>query len=128
MGDETELYEGEIKDILLSVLVDACKNVPAGSRRADVINDIIRKNGYQHLAEKLEKRIKELFRGYKTMNGAMRQELQAMDFTITEDGSHYKLTYHGDPRYDDCDGQKRQRLERREEYCSADHKGYAVKA
>ena len=99
MGDETELYEGEIKDILLSVLVDACKNVPAGSRRADVIDDIIRKNGYQHLAEKLEKRIKELFRGYKTMNGAMRQELQAMDFTITEDGSHYKLTYHGDPRY-----------------------------
>ena len=99
MGDETELYEGEIKDILLSILVDACKNVPAGSRRADVIDDIIRKNGYQHLAEKLEKRIKELFRGYKTMNGAMRQELQAMDFTITEDGSHYKLTYHGDPRY-----------------------------
>ena len=98
MGDEIELYEGEIKDILFSELVDACKNVPTGSRRADVINDIIRKNGYQHLAEKLEKRIKELFRGYKSMNGAMRQELHAMGFAITEDGSHYKLTYHNDPR------------------------------
>ena len=29
----------------------------------------------------------------------MRQELLNLGFEITEIGKHYKLTYHGDPRY-----------------------------
>ena len=43
--------------------------------------------------------MKALFKGYKNLTGAMRQELQSLGFEITEAGKHYKLTYRGDQRY-----------------------------
>ena len=33
------------------------------------------------------------------MTSEIRQELLNMGITITDDGKHYKLTYHGDDRY-----------------------------
>ncbi len=40
-----------------------------------------------------------MFKGYRNMSSAMRQELEAMGMVITQDGSHYKLKYYGDERY-----------------------------
>ena len=99
MGDEAELYDGEIKDIILSVIAEARKGSLKDSRRADIFNDIINANGYKGYSAERIKRIKELFKGYKTMSGAMRKELEAMGMEITEDGIHYKVKYYGDDRY-----------------------------
>ena len=99
MGDEHDLYEGEIKDIVQSVLLEARRNMPAGSRRADILGDILNANGYKGLSAERIKRIKELFKGYKNMSSAMRKELEAMGMEITEDGIHYKVRYYGDDRY-----------------------------
>ncbi len=99
MGDETDLYDGEIKDIIQSVLIEGRRNAPNDSRRADILDDIIRTNGYKGISTERIKRIKELFKGYKTMSGAMRRELEGMGMEITEDGIHYKVKYYGDDRY-----------------------------
>ena len=56
-------------------------------------------NEYQHLSEKRKQRVKAMFKGYKNLSGAMRQELLELGMTITDDGKHYKLTYKDDPRY-----------------------------
>ena len=99
MGDEHDLYDGEIKDIIQSVLLEARRNMPADSRRADILDDILNSNGYKGFTAERIKRIKELFKGYKTMSSAMRKELEAMGMEITEDGIHYKVKYYGDDRY-----------------------------
>ena len=91
--------DGYFEDIIQSVLLEARRNMPSDSRRADILDDILNSNGYKgFLAERI-KRIKELFKGYKTMSSAMRKELEAMGMEITEDGIHYKVKYYGDDRY-----------------------------
>ena len=51
------------------------------------------------LSDERKQRVKNLFKGYKTLTGAMKQELISLGFEISDDGRHYKITYQGDPRY-----------------------------
>lgn len=44
LGDEFEFYPGEIKELILSVLEDTIPNLLQGSRRYDVVNDIVQNN------------------------------------------------------------------------------------
>ena len=97
-GQEKEFYPDEIREIILSELETSLGN-RQGSRRADVIRDIIENNNYRHLQSARAQRLKTLLNDYKSLSGPMRQELIEMGFEITEDGKHYKLTYFGDDRY-----------------------------
>lgn len=99
MGDESEFYQGEIKDLVLSVLSDALPNVPQKSRRADVVRDILQNNSYQKESEQRENKVKRLLRDYSGISGKLRQELEDLGFVIAEDHKHYKITYFGDERY-----------------------------
>ena len=99
LGSEEEFFYGEIRELLLSTLSDSLKNIKPRSRRSDVIHDILHSNEYTHLYEQNHKEIKTLLKGYRTMNGPLRQKLTDLGFVITEEGKHYKLTYYGDDRY-----------------------------
>ena len=98
-GDEEDFYPEEVKDMVLGVLADALNNTEKGTRLYDVLEDILENNPYQHLSDERKQRVKNLFKGYKTLTGAMRQELMSLGFEISDDGKHYKITYQGDPRY-----------------------------
>ena len=99
IGDEEEFYQGEIRDMVLCALDEALNATEKATRKSDVLEDILDNNPYYHLADDRKQRVKALFKGYKNLTGAMRQELQSLGFEITEAGKHYKLTYRGDPRY-----------------------------
>lgn len=99
MGYESEFYPGEIKDLLLAVLSDAESQIRTGSRRRDVVQDIIRNNDYQKLSAKKAEEIKRLLKNYSGMTKKLSQELEKMGFEITDEGKHYKITYYGDGRY-----------------------------
>ena len=98
-GDEDEFYNGEIRDMVLGALDEALTATEKATRKADVLEDILENNPYHHLSEDRKQRIKALFKGYKNLTGAMRQELLSLGFEITETGKHYKITYKGDQRY-----------------------------
>lgn len=98
-GDEEDFYPEEVKDMVLGVLADALNNTEKGTRLYDVLEDILENNPYQHLSDERKQRVKNLFKGYKTLTGAMKQELISLGFEISDDGKHYKITYQGDPRY-----------------------------
>lgn len=98
-GKEADLYPGEIKDLLLRILSEQRKGTKDGTRRAHIIDDIIGSNEYIAESERLEKMTKDLLVGYKTMSGTTRQGFKELGFEISEDGAHYKATYHGDGRY-----------------------------
>lgn len=99
MGDEFEFYAGEVKELLLSVLEDAIPNLTQGSRRSDVVNDIIENNNYLRVSRDRANEIKRLMKGYTGLSGKLSQELERFGFRITGDGKHYKLVYYGDNRY-----------------------------
>ena len=98
-GDERDFYSGEIKDLILYVLSDVLKNTKEGSRRYDVISDILEKNDYKKLIKARKDEIKQLFNGYKTFSPSMKQQLEDMGFYFSDDGKHYKALYYNDPRY-----------------------------
>ena len=99
LGEEEDFYQGEIRDMILSTLDEALSATETATRKADVLEDILDNNTYYHLSEERKQRVKALFKGYKNLTGAMRQELQSLGFEITEAGKHYKITYRGDQRY-----------------------------
>ena len=95
MGDEEDLYPGEIKELVLSVLADEIeRRVAKSSRRSEVFSDLIEKNDYQGVYRKKKAEIH-----YTIMDAKTRKALQNFGFRIEEDGKHYRLTYFGDDRY-----------------------------
>lgn len=42
---------------------------------------------------------KGVLKGYKTLNGSLRNMIKSLGFIIMDDGKHYKWTYFGDHRY-----------------------------
>lgn len=99
-GGEDEFFETEIKQIILETLEEALRASEAGTRRADVLGDIVRCNGGVNGESSLKaQKVKSMFKGYRNMSGTMKQYLNDIGFEITEDGKHYKLTYFGDSRY-----------------------------
>lgn len=98
-GEEEDFYPGEIRDMILTILDEAAAHLEEGTRRKDVVEDVLEANPCRHLSEERKKKIKDLFKGYKHLTGTMRQELTSLGFIITEEGKHYKLKYRGDGRY-----------------------------
>lgn len=98
-GDEEEFYPDEIRDMVLGALEETLANTETAARRADILEDILENNRYQHLGEKRKQKVKAMFKGYKNLSSVLRQELTELGITVSEDGKHYKLTYHGDARY-----------------------------
>lgn len=99
-GEEDEFFAGEIKEMVLDALKFALKNnTTEKTRRADVLRDVIESNDNSSHVEEKQDRIKNLLKAYDSMTKPLRQELMDFGFEITEEGKHYKLTYHGDSRY-----------------------------
>lgn len=99
-GEEDELFQGEIKEILLEELNAALTSKKAGTRRADILGDIIRSNGdVQGTAAEKAQKLKTAMVGYKNLSSALKRQLKELGFDISDDGKHYKLVYFGDGRY-----------------------------
>lgn len=98
-GEESDLYDGEIREIILDILSEYQKNIKSNSRRAHIINDILENNVYRAIPERKKEDLKKLLKGYSTLTGSLRSGLEELGFSISGDGKHYKLIYHDDNRY-----------------------------
>lgn len=99
-GEEDEFFPGEIKEIILAALKFSLQNNTTDkTRRTDVLRDVIDHNDTSKAVEEKRDKIKNLLKAYESLTKPLRQELMDFGFEITEDGKHYKLTYHGDARY-----------------------------
>ena len=99
MGTQEDLFAKESRDMVLSVLHDAVRNLPEKSRRQDVIRDILENNPYEKLCEERAERLRQVLKNYDGMDSRTWQALEELGFRITEEGKHYKLVYYNDPRY-----------------------------
>lgn len=98
-GEEQDLYEHEIRDIVIDALDNASRAARAGSRRHHVLLDLLKANTPSGARQKLEKEIKSLFKTYREMDARTRNALVRMGFDLSEDGKHYKAVFQGDGRY-----------------------------
>lgn len=99
LGEERDFYLGEIRGIILDVLSDYQKKCHKETRRDHIIRDLLENNDYNKLPAKKKDKIKKILKGYRTMTGSLKKQLEDLGFEISEDGKHYKWTYFGDHRY-----------------------------
>ena len=99
-GKEEDLYPGEIRDLVMSILEMALASGRIkGSRALDIINDVLESNESGHSNLEKTEAVVNLLNTYNRMEGPVRQELQDIGFEINEEGKHYKLKFYGDGRY-----------------------------
>lgn len=98
-GNEKELYPGETKELLIDILKDARKNIKDKTRRADILDDLIKNNPVKEIPLNQSKKVKEALKGYSIANKALLKRLKELGLSAVKGNTHYKITYHGDARY-----------------------------
>lgn len=99
-GKECDLYPGEIHEILMDMLKAARRSVPEGSRRADILEDLLRHNPVEDVPGRKTQSLKNALKGYTDLDASLRRKLEDLGIDVTEQGrKHYKLKYYGDDRY-----------------------------
>lgn len=98
-GEENDLYEGEILDVVIEALESEISRVMANSRRQHVLQALIDNNAMGEERVNNREKIKSVLRGYQSMDTKTKRDLEEIGFSITEDGKHFRLEYKNDPRY-----------------------------
>lgn len=106
---EHDLFTDEREEIILTILKEALDNLPLAdrkgsnhTRRADLLEDIVRSNDWDAVAKKRSRReedVKRVVTGYQTMTASVEKSLESLGFTVEKGTKHYKILYHGDSRY-----------------------------
>lgn len=99
-GREADLYPGESREIVLDALAEYRKQVPEGSRRRDVLDDIIAGNKAKGIPKQKAKALKDALKGFTSLTSAVKQKLNDVGIDVAErPNKHYRLKYYGDDRY-----------------------------
>lgn len=98
-GEEQDLFDGEISDIVINALQSSLKSAHEDSRRQHVISDLLDHNKPTGATVAAEAEIKSIFKGYGDMDSKTRMALVKLGFDISDDGKHYKAVFQGDGRY-----------------------------
>lgn len=96
---ESDLYQGEQLGLIIECLKAAAISAEPHSRRRNLLDALVVSNDNPGDREEILDRLKELLRQYTSMTALARAELEALGFTISEDGKHYKLLFQDDTRY-----------------------------
>lgn len=98
-GQETDLYDGEIREIVLDILRQSTQGKTDGTRRSDIVKDLLTANHFHDEPRKRHKKAKAALRGYTSVTNVLRRELADIGFIIDRQSGHPVLTYYNDPRY-----------------------------
>ena len=93
-GKEEEIYPGEIKELLISILENT--HLQEGSRRSDVVRDILKSNTLNSSLEARYSELRNILQNYRGLDSEQINRLEKLGFKVTSDGKHHKLTYHDD--------------------------------
>ncbi len=102
-SQEMDLYEGEMKDVIIKILEKELKSMDADpnlkeSRKYHVLRSISQENKRTGKDEEIRTLLKEILNKDGSFNGAKRRQLNDLGFVIHE-GKHYKIIYGDDDRY-----------------------------
>lgn len=98
-GSEQDFHAGELAEIVMAAVSESADRVQPDSRKEHVLRAIIESNVFGTSTTAQREELKRLLRDYKSMDRVTRTGLEAMGFSISEEGKHYKLLYYDDDRY-----------------------------
>lgn len=98
-GKEKDFYDDEIKDMVISSLAEyRAKYVPDDSRRANVLDDIIKANPTSGICKQKANEMEKELKDYDGSSPKVIRVLENLGFTV-KSGKHLKCTWMNDSRY-----------------------------
>lgn len=97
-GEEHELYSGERNDLLYSILTQVKMRYEENSRAYAIIQSLINANPRVGSCERIVNAVREVFEKGGQISNIEKTKLKENGFILTEDGSHYKMSFY-DNRY-----------------------------
>jgi len=98
-GEETDFFDGEIKNVILEAMNIAIVNTKENSRKMHIISSLIENNRKSDETELREKKLRRALNDYRRMDNSTSRQLKELGFELTEEGKHWKIIYNGDLRY-----------------------------
>lgn len=92
-GDMIDSYKGQVHDTLVQILEDVNKGLPDGSRKKNILKAVLQANPKVGERKKIEKKLKDIFTGYSSMNAHIKSALRTLGFTVETGGSHLKIYF-----------------------------------
>lgn len=99
LGTEYDLFDGEIFEIITTSIERVLPTYYEGSRYHDVLSSIIASNQCMGQLSARDRKLKQALVGYTKMTPKLKGILNDIGFSANEEGKHWKITYHEDPRY-----------------------------
>lgn len=98
LGAEQDLYPGEHSDLLYSILSQVLKKYDEDSRAYAIITSLLQVNPFIGQGQRMLDDLKNILGNGGRLTSSDKGRLKDMGFTIEEEGTHYKITFH-DSRY-----------------------------
>ncbi|MEH6396341.1 hypothetical protein [Pseudoalteromonas sp.] len=98
-GEERDLYDNEIPNMVIALLNEKSSSVQEYSRVFDVVKDLLHHNQGTDSRRDLKEVFKVTFNNYQKVTPQIRSEWKSNGFVLSEDGQHYNLKYSGEERY-----------------------------
>lgn len=97
-GQESDLYAGEILDVVLTAVQAEADRTIEGTRRRHIVEAILGANDFIGTASRNREVIKEALRDYRSLNKKTIGILEDLGFVV-EKGNHPRIVFQGDERY-----------------------------
>lgn len=100
-GVEKDLYDGEQKDFILSLIEKAYDESDNYSRKNSICKSILNSNKENGKRKYIIEELSRIFKSYNGINSSLISELNKLGFEVVDNtgGQHYKFTYKNDSRY-----------------------------
>lgn len=101
---ENELYENEVKDLILEILKKEAQAMSGDRnqtecRKYHILRSILENNQISGNGKKIGAQLKKIMSNIDILNTKCRKQLKQLGFSIDDDGKHHKLYFHDDKRY-----------------------------
>jgi hypothetical protein len=98
-GEETDFFEGEIKNVILSSIKSTLINTKENSRSHHILTSLLSNNQSTMETETRSQNLRKALNDYRSMDRNTSRQLKNLGFELSEEGKHWKLIYNGDSRY-----------------------------
>lgn len=99
-GAERDLYKGEQKDFILSLIANTLQNYGKTTRTRAICESLLEANHFVGNRERIQRTISDTLRNYTGMTNSVISELNSIGLEVEKDGkNHYAVRFNGDTRY-----------------------------
>jgi hypothetical protein len=99
VSNETELYPGEFREVMLDALAEARNRLETDRRRRHILDAVEGIDDDRNLAKTKREEVKAILRDYRSMDSSVQDGLKSLGFSIYGEGKHYKVIFKDDERY-----------------------------